>query len=65
MSTLLTSFTTIGGLILSVIKYLDLYSPLAVALIGGIINLTLLSQLVIPVRYKLLPSKIIVKVQSE
>lgn len=61
----LTSFTAIGGLIPSVIKYLDLYSPLAVVLIGSIISSTLLSQLVTPVMYKLLPSKIIVKVQYE
>ena len=61
---MLTSFTAIGGLIPLVIEYSDLYSPLAIVLIGGITSSTLLARLVTPVMYKLLPPKIIVKVQS-
>jgi multidrug efflux pump subunit AcrB len=52
---LLTSFTAIGGLIPLVIEYSDLYSPLAIVLIGGITSSTLLARLVTPVMYKLLP----------
>ncbi|MCY7351457.1 MAG: efflux RND transporter permease subunit [Cytophagaceae bacterium] len=55
----LTSLTAIGGLLPLVIEYSDLYSPLALVLIGGIISSTLLSRLVTPVMYKLLPPKIV------
>lgn len=55
---LLTSLTAIGGLTPLVVEYSDLYSPLALVLIGGIISSTLLSRLVTPVMYKLLPPKI-------
>jgi multidrug efflux pump subunit AcrB len=55
---LLTSLTAIGGLIPLVAEYSDLYSPLALVLIGGIISSTLLSRLVTPVMYKLLAPKI-------
>lgn len=55
---LLTSLTAIGGLIPLVIEYSDLYSPLALVLIGGITSSTLLSRLVTPVMYKLLPPKV-------
>lgn len=55
---LLTSFTAIGGLIPLVIEYSDLYSPLAIVLIGGITSSTLLARLVTPVMYKLLPPSI-------
>ena len=55
---LLTSLTAIGGLIPLVIEYSPLYSPLALVLIGGLISSTLLSRLVTPVMYKLLPPKI-------
>ncbi|MDX1941901.1 MAG: efflux RND transporter permease subunit [Saprospiraceae bacterium] len=55
---LLTSMTAIGGLIPLVIEYSPLYSPLALVLIGGLISSTLLSRLVTPVMYKLLPPKI-------
>ncbi len=56
----LTSLTAIGGLIPLVVEYSDLYSPLALVLIGGIISSTLLSRLVTPVMYKLLPPKVAV-----
>ncbi len=59
---LLTSFTAIGGLIPLVIEYSDLYSPLAIVLIGGITSSTLLARLVTPVMYKLLPPRIKVRV---
>jgi multidrug efflux pump subunit AcrB len=54
----LTSLTAIGGLIPLVVEYSQLYSPLALVLIGGIISSTLLSRLVTPVMYKLLPPRI-------
>lgn len=54
----LTSLTAIGGLIPLVVEYSQLYSPLALVLIGGIISSTLLSRLVTPVMYKLLPPQI-------
>nr|WP_068888405.1 efflux RND transporter permease subunit [Pedobacter panaciterrae] len=57
---LLTSLTAIGGLLPLVIEYSELYSPLALVLIGGLISSTLLSRLVTPVMYKLLPPKITV-----
>ncbi|SDM77211.1 efflux RND transporter permease subunit [Siphonobacter aquaeclarae] len=55
---LLTSLTAIGGLVPLVIEYSDLYSPLALVLIGGIISSTLLSRLVTPVMYLLLPPRV-------
>lgn len=55
---LLTSMTAIGGLLPLVIEYSALYSPLALVLIGGLISSTLLSRLVTPVMYKLLPPKV-------
>jgi multidrug efflux pump subunit AcrB len=58
---LLTSLTAIGGLLPLVIEYSALYSPLALVLIGGLISSTLLSRLVTPVMYKLLPPAVEVK----
>ncbi|WP_221394430.1 efflux RND transporter permease subunit [Dyadobacter sp. NIV53] len=54
----LTSFTAIGGLIPLAIEGNPLYSPLAWVLIGGLISSTLLSRIVTPVLYKLLPPKV-------
>jgi multidrug efflux pump subunit AcrB len=54
----LTSLTAIGGLIPLVLEFNPLYSPLALVLIGGLISSTLLSRLVTPVMYKLLPPSI-------
>lgn len=54
----LTSLTAIGGLIPLVLEYSPLYSPLALVIIGGLISSTLLSRLVTPVLYKLLPPKL-------
>ncbi len=56
----LTSLTAIGGLIPLAIENNPLYSPLALVLIGGLISSTLLSRLVTPVMYKLLPPKVVV-----
>lgn len=54
----LTSLTAIGGLIPLAIENNPLYSPLAWVLIGGLISSTLLSRVVTPVLYKLLPPKV-------
>lgn len=61
----LTALTAIGGLTPLVIEYSPLYSPLAIVIIGGLISSTLLSRLVTPVLYKLLPPRIEPKVESE
>jgi multidrug efflux pump subunit AcrB len=62
---LLTSMTAIGGLLPLVFEYSALYSPLALVLIGGLISSTLLSRLVTPVMYKLLPPTIVQEVKEE
>ncbi len=54
----LTSLTAIGGLIPLAIEGNPLYSPLALVLIGGLISSTLLSRIVTPVMYKLLPPRV-------
>jgi multidrug efflux pump subunit AcrB len=51
----LTSLTAIGGLLPLAIQGSSLYSPLAIVIIGGLVSSTLLSRLVTPVLYKLLP----------
>jgi multidrug efflux pump subunit AcrB len=56
----LTSLTAIGGLIPLAIEGNPLYSPLAWVLIGGLISSTLLSRVVTPVLYKLLPPRVAV-----
>lgn len=57
----LTSLTAIGGLIPLAIEANPLYSPLAWVLIGGLISSTLLSRIVTPVLYRLIPPKVEVK----
>ena len=54
----LTSLTAIGGLIPIAISTNPLISPLAIVLIGGLISSTLLSRIVTPVIYKLMPPKV-------
>jgi multidrug efflux pump subunit AcrB len=54
----LTSLTAIGGLIPIAISVNPLISPLAIVLIGGLISSTLLSRIVTPVVYKLIPPRI-------
>jgi multidrug efflux pump subunit AcrB len=55
---ILTSLTAIGGLLPIAISVNPLISPLAVVLIGGLISSTLLSRIVTPVVYKLIPPTI-------
>jgi multidrug efflux pump subunit AcrB len=57
----LTSLTAIGGLIPLAIEGNPLYSPLAWVLIGGLISSTLLSRIVTPVLYRLIPPRVEVK----
>ncbi|WP_057940359.1 efflux RND transporter permease subunit [Algoriphagus resistens] len=54
----LTTVTAIGGLIPIAISTNPLISPLAIVLIGGLISSTVLSRIVTPVMYKLLPPKL-------
>jgi multidrug efflux pump subunit AcrB len=54
----LTSLTAIGGLIPIAISSNPLIAPLAIVLIGGLISSTLLSRVVTPVVYKLMPPKV-------
>lgn len=54
----LTSLTAIGGLIPIAISTNPLISPLAIVLIGGLISSTLLSRIVTPIIYGLIPPAI-------
>ena len=54
----LTSLTAIGGLMPIALSTNPLISPLAIVLIGGLISSTLLSRIVTPVIYKLIPPKV-------
>jgi multidrug efflux pump subunit AcrB len=54
----LTSLTAIGGLIPIAISTNPLIAPLAIVLIGGLISSTLLSRVVTPVVYQLIPPAI-------
>ena len=54
----LTSLTAIGGLTPIALNSNPLVSPLALVLIGGLISSTLLSRIVTPVVYKLIPPTI-------
>jgi multidrug efflux pump subunit AcrB len=56
---ILTSLTAIGGLLPIAISSNPLIAPLAIVMIGGLISSTLLSRIVTPVVYKLIPPKII------
>jgi multidrug efflux pump subunit AcrB len=58
MPIILTTFTAIGGLIPIAISINPLISPLAIVMIGGLISSTLLSRIVTPVVYKLIPPKV-------
>jgi multidrug efflux pump subunit AcrB len=61
----LTSLTAIGGLIPIAISTNPLISPLAIVLIGGLISSTLLSRVVTPIVYRLIPPKVEMKVTEE
>jgi multidrug efflux pump subunit AcrB len=54
----LTSLTAIGGLTPIAMNSNPLVSPLALVLIGGLISSTILSRIVTPVVYKLIPPKV-------
>jgi multidrug efflux pump subunit AcrB len=54
----LTSLTAIGGLIPIAMNSNPLVSPLALVMIGGLISSTVLSRIVTPVVYKLIPPRI-------
>ncbi len=54
----LTTLTAIGGLIPLVMEHSPLYSPLALVIIGGLISSLVLTRIVTPVMYKLLPPKV-------
>jgi multidrug efflux pump subunit AcrB len=58
---ILTSLTAIGGLTPLALNPNPQISPLALVLIGGLISSTLLSRIVTPVVYKLLPPRIEIK----
>jgi multidrug efflux pump subunit AcrB len=55
---LLTSMTAIGGMLPIAISVNPMISPLAIVIIGGLVSSTLLSRIVTPVVYKLLPPEI-------
>ncbi|MCM2332863.1 MAG: efflux RND transporter permease subunit, partial [Anaeromyxobacteraceae bacterium] len=52
---LLTTLTAIGGLVPLALERSALYSPLALVILGGLVSSTLLTRVVTPVLYKLLP----------
>lgn len=52
---LLTALTAIGGLLPLAVSANPLISPLALVLIGGLLSSTLLSRIITPVMYKLIP----------
>jgi len=54
----LTSLTAIGGLLPIALSTNPLISPLAIVLIGGLISSTILSRIVTPVVYKIIPPKV-------
>ena len=54
----LTSLTAIGGLLPIALSTNPLIEPLAIVLIGGLISSTILSRIVTPVVYKLIPPRI-------
>lgn len=57
----LTTLTAIGGLIPLVLENSPLISPLAWVLIGGLISSMMLSRIVTPLLYKMLPPRVEVK----
>jgi multidrug efflux pump subunit AcrB len=54
----LTSLTAIGGLIPIALNPNPLIAPLAMVLIGGLISSTILSRIVTPVMYQLIPPRV-------
>ncbi len=62
---ILTTLTAIGGLLPIAWSSNPLISPLATVMIGGLISSTLLSRIVTPVIYKLIPPKIEIEEAKE
>lgn len=54
----LTTMTAVGSMIPLIIQGSPLYRPLALVIVGGLISSLLLSRILTPVLYKLLPPKI-------
>jgi multidrug efflux pump subunit AcrB len=54
----LTTMTAIGGMIPLIMEHSPLYSPLALVIVGGLISSLILTRIVTPVMYKLLPPSI-------
>lgn len=54
----LTSMTAIGGLLPIAVSTNPLIAPLAIVLIGGLISSTILSRIVTPVVYKIIPPRV-------
>lgn len=54
----LTTMTAVAGMIPLIVQHSPLYSPLAMVIAGGLISSLLLSRILTPVLYKLLPPKI-------
>lgn len=61
---ILTTLTSIGGLTPIALSNNPLISPLAIVLIGGLISSTLLSRIVTPVVYKLIPPRIEIETEE-
>ena len=61
----LTSLTAIGGLLPIALSTNPLIAPLAIVLIGGLISSTLLSRIVTPVVYKLIPPRVEIAASHE
>jgi len=55
---LLTTLTAVGGLLPLALERSALYSPLALVMLGGLVSSTLLTRVVTPVLYKLLPPEL-------
>jgi multidrug efflux pump subunit AcrB len=55
---ILTSLTAIGGLMPIALSINPMLSPLAIVIIGGLISSTLLSRIITPLIYKLLPPRV-------
>lgn len=58
---ILTAMTAVGGLIPIALSSNPMTSPLAIVIIGGLLSSTLLSRIVTPVVYKMIPPTIEVK----
>ncbi len=54
----LTTMTAIGGMIPLIMEHSPLYSPLALVIVGGLLSSLILTRIVTPVLYKLLPPSI-------